>query len=147
MIVDLLRNDLNRVSLADSVRVVCPHRLISHPTVHHLEAEIDARLRPDLTLGDFLDAVCPAGSITGAPKIEVMRAIQEFEGRDRGYFMGHIFYLDDRGRFDSSILIRTLVRDESGLDEFAAGSGLVVHSDPERERREVEAKCRVVVES
>jgi para-aminobenzoate synthetase component 1 len=144
MIVDLMRNDLARVSTPGSVAVPEPTRLDSYVNVHHLSARVTSELRPDLTLGELLAAVCPGGSITGAPKIEVMRAIRAHEGRARRYFMGNLLYRDDRtGALDSSILIRTLVS-EAGPAQLAAGGGLVIGSDPEAERREVEAKCRVV---
>ncbi len=147
MIVDLMRNDLGNVAKAGTVRVPTPVELTSHANVHHLSARVEADMAPGVTLGEVLRAVCPGGSITGAPKKEAMTAIAEKEGRPRGYFMGNIFLLDDGGTFDSSILIRTLVRRGAGAPwEFAAGAGLVAHSDPEAERREIAAKCRVVGE-
>lgn len=151
MIVDLMRNDLHRVALRGAVTVPETARLVSVPSVHHLEAHVAARLRPDLTLGELLASVCPAGSITGAPKREVMTAIRAYEGRPRRYFMGHAFYLDEGGGLDSSILIRTLVREGAATREnayaFAAGSGIVIASDPQSERCEIDAKCRVVTET
>ncbi len=145
MIVDLMRNDLARVSRRGSVEVQSPGHLLTVSSVHHLEATVASRLLPGLTLGELALATCPGGSVTGAPKIEVMRAIREREGRDRGWFMGNAFYLDDSGAFDSSILIRTLARRAGQKDyEFAAGSGIVVHSHPAAESREIDAKARVL---
>ncbi len=145
MIVDLMRNDLGIVARSGTVTVPETRLLTSHANVHHLSARVRATLLPGTTLGAILDAVCPGGSITGAPKREVMTAIGALEGRPRGYFMGNLFFLGDGGYFDSSILIRTLIRSEaSGLYELAAGSGLVVGSDPELERAEIAAKARVV---
>ena len=143
MIVDLLRNDLNRVAQRGSVEVIDASRLTSHPHVHHLSAQIQAKLAAQLPVGDFLQALCPGGSITGAPKREVMLAIYEAEGRSRGFFMGHAFYLDRSGRFDSSVLIRTLVRSGQRF-EYAAGSGLTINSDPLSEAQEIWAKSQVV---
>ena len=147
MIVDLMRNDLGRVSLPGSVAVPVATQLDSHVNVHHLSARVTSRLRPQLTLVELLAAICPGGSITGAPKREVMGAIRSYEARARRYFMGNLFYLDDRGRFDSSILIRTLVAEAPGEPwEMATGSGIVIGSDPERERAEIAAKCGVVTQ-
>lgn len=144
MIVDLMRNDLSRVSIEGTVTVPDPLRVLTTPTVHHLEARVAAKPMRGLTLGQLLHNLCPGGSITGAPKREVMEAIRAYEGRDRGYFMGNAFYLDDHGGFDSSILIRTLVKVPGKPLEFAAGSGIVMASDPETERLEIDAKARVV---
>jgi len=144
MIIDLMRHDLYGASVPGTVRVLHAGRLLSLASVHHLEAEVCATLRPGITIGALLAAVCPGGSITGAPKQEVMLAIRAYEDRPRGYFMGHAFYAADGGGFDSSILIRTLVQQGAGSFEYAAGGGLVIGSDPVGERREIAAKSRVV---
>jgi para-aminobenzoate synthetase component 1 len=147
IIVDLMRNDLFRVGQPGSVSVRSAGELLSAHGVHHLEAQVQAQLRLPQTLGDMLAHICPGGSITGAPKREVMNAIRAYEGRARGYFMGHAFYLDDHGSFDSSLLIRTLVGSGDGHYEYAAGSGIVIGSDPEAERLEIAAKCQVITGS
>ena len=144
MIVDLMRNDLGRVAVKGSVAVPEPLILTTHANVHHLSARVTATLRPQTTLAALIEALCPGGSITGAPKKEVMAAIETAENGPRGYFMGNAFYLDDRGMFDSSILIRTIVRQGEGPYEFAAGSGIVVKSDPKTEMAEIAAKAKVV---
>jgi len=145
MIVDLLRNDLNRISESGSVTVECAGEVHSFAHVHHLVAKVTSRLRKGLKMREVLEALCPGGSITGAPKREVMRAIRDYEGRDRGFFMGNVILHDLSGRLDSSILIRTLVSNDGGNTfGFAAGSGIVVDSSPELELAEITAKCRVV---
>jgi para-aminobenzoate synthetase component 1 len=143
MIVDLLRNDLFRVCQASSVKVLDPGSLHSFSNVHHRIARIQGRLRPGLSMAELLKALCPGGSITGAPKREVMRAIREKESRPRELFMGNIIYKDAwTGLLDSSILIRTAVYQDRW--EFAAGSGLVIHSDPVEELAEILTKARVM---
>jgi len=145
MIVDLLRNDLLGVCRLGSVEVMAPHRLKSFSHVHHLESEIAGTLRPRISWGEFFSTLLPGGSVTGAPKIEVMQAIREAEERNRGFFMGTAFWLDDSGELNSSILIRTAVRSSAGRSyEYAAGSGITVRSIPELEVAEVAAKCSVV---
>jgi para-aminobenzoate synthetase component 1 len=149
MIVDLLRNDLNTVSERGSVQVDNEGTVVSFPTVHHVVAQISARLRKDLTIGEVLQGLCPAGSISGCPKREVLKGIAEFEQRSRGYLMGHCFYFDDAGHFDSSVLIRTLVGEAhpgGGFQlEYAAGSGITIASDPQQELQEIWDKCRVII--
>lgn len=148
MIVDLMRNDLNRVCERGSVIVEDPGSVYSFPNVHHLIACVKGRLQKKLSAKDFFAALFPAGSITGAPKIEVMKAIREFEQRERDFFMGNVFLWDIRGRFDSSVLIRTIEDLSEGLSiadmEFAAGSGIVLPSDPVMELEEIAHKAKII---
>ena len=144
MIVDLMRNDLNRLSAPHSVEVIDTGSVVSFESVHHLVAKIKSRLKSSVVLGDFFRCLLPAGSITGAPKIEVMNAITELEGRRRGRFMGNAFYLSSCGRFDSSVLIRTIQENQYGDFEYAAGSGLVIKSNPTEEMQEINTKCEVL---
>ncbi|MBM4251417.1 MAG: hypothetical protein FJ146_05565 [Deltaproteobacteria bacterium] len=146
MIVDLMRNDLQQVCRLGSVKVDEHAALISACGVHHLQAKIRGALATPLNWGALLQKLCPAGSITGAPKREVMAAIRQFEGRARGYFMGHMFSLSDDGAWDSSVLIRTFVGRGDGQFAYAAGSGLVIGSDPVSERLEIAAKCRAATQ-
>ncbi|NRA67349.1 MAG: chorismate-binding protein [Pseudobacteriovorax sp.] len=144
MIVDLMRNDLYGICSFDSVIVSDPGSLHSFSNVHHLIARIEGRLSDNLSLNRILEVLTPGGSITGAPKREVMRAISELEGRDRGFFMGNCIRWDPNcGNFDSSILIRTAVK-QADRYEFAVGSGLVIHSCPTLELEELWAKGKVV---
>ncbi len=148
MIVDLMRNDLQQVCQSRSVQVRDVGSIRELPHVFHRQATIVGTMQRECRLVDLLRAVCPAGSITGAPKREVMRAIREFEGRDRGYFMGNLMYWSDDGaRLDSSVLIRTMVSTKRNAYEFAAGSGMVLESHPELEQDEIRHKCRVVMQT
>lgn len=146
MIVDLLRHDMWPLCQPQSIRVVKAHQLRSFQRVHHLVATIEGQLKPQLTLEDCWAALLPAGSITGTPKREVIEAIQQLEQRPRGLFMGVAFHCDPMlGSLDSSVLIRTIVRRGQSVD-YAAGSGLVIHSSPEQELAEISQKCRVVTD-
>lgn len=145
MIVDLMRNDLHRICVPHSVRVIDPGSVHHFPGIAHRVAKIRGQVRSEITMRDVLAALCPGGSITGAPKKEVMRAIREYEGRPRDFFMGHAFYWDEAtGMFDSSILIRTLLCPPQGPWMYAAGSGLTLRSDPEKEAAEIHLKCGVL---
>ncbi len=146
MIVDLMRNDLQQVSAWGSVKVESAGELLQLPSVTHRVARICSRLHDDLTLGEFLRALCPGGSITGAPKREVMLAIRECEDRERGYFMGNVFHWQPTtGAFDSNILIRTMWRKAAQNPYgYAAGSGIVIGSQAAAELEEVGWKCRVL---
>ena len=142
--IDLARNDINRIAQVGSTQVSCAAQVRSFATVHHLVGTITARLRDDVTLGEFLQALCPTASISGAPKVEVMRAIAAYEARARGFFMGNIISIDESGRLDSSVLIRTLVEDAQGA-VYAAGGGIVLDSDPQLERQEIEIKLQTLL--
>ena len=144
MIVDLMRNDFRKISIAGTIDVVDRGCVHSFTSVHHLVAKIKAEMNSNMRFDDFFKALMPAGSITGAPKVEVMKAIRELENSDRNWFMGSAFYLDQMGNFDSSVLIRTLWEGVDGSLKYAAGSGLVIKSCPHDELQEIETKCRVL---
>lgn len=146
MIVDLMRNDFRRLARPLSVKVDDPGSVVSFNSVNHLMAKLSCTMSVKTRLRDFFRCLLPAGSITGAPKLEVMRAIREFEGRSRGWFMGSAFYLSPSGQFDSSVLIRTLHLGKDGRYEYAAGSGLVVKSEAFEELEEIKTKCSVLTE-
>lgn len=146
MIVDLLRHDMWPLCLPQTIAVRHAHRLRSFQRVHHLVATIAGTLKPELSLADCWSALLPAGSITGTPKKEVMGAISQLEGRPRGLFMGVAFHFNPHsGGLDSSVLIRSVTR-SGGKISYAAGSGLVIHSDPAAELAEIYQKCRVVTD-
>ncbi len=138
MIVDLLRNDLGRVAEYGSVRVRQARAMEQHPTVWHTVATIDAQLRRGVGVAELLAALCPGGSITGAPKIRAMQVIEELEGFRRGMYCGNIGAIGP-GRVGNAvalnIAIRTIVQQE-GHAYVYAGGGIVADSDPGREYEE-----------
>ena len=144
MIVDLMRNDF-RICGPGNVSVKDPGTVYSFSNVHHLIASVVGKLDKKMSLGECLKRLCPGGSITGAPKKEVMLAISELEQRKRAYFMGNIMLFDHKQqKLDSSILIRTVHIKGSSDMEFAVGSGIVIASEAESEYSELKAKMRVV---
>jgi para-aminobenzoate synthetase component 1 len=145
MIADLTRNDLSRVCEDGSIveEEICA--LSSNAGVHHLVSRISGRLQPKATAVDALIRLFPCGSVTGAPKIEAMRAIAEIEGRGRGPYCGAIGYLDDRGSADFSVAIRLIVAERLGEGLRATvpvGGGVTLRSDPDTEYRETLLKAR-----
>lgn len=139
MIVDLLRNDISRVSLIGSVAVPRLHKLETFAHVHHLVSEVSSRLRPGFDAVDLLRASFPGGSITGAPKIRAMEIIHELENRRRGPYCGSVFWAGFNGAMDSSIVIRSLVLSEGRVGAHAGG-GIVADSDPASEYDEMRTK-------
>jgi len=142
MIVDLMRNDLARVSRAGSVAVDRLFAVESHPTVHHLVSTVVGRADPGVTPADLLAASFPPGSITGAPKHQAMKVIADLEP-PRGAWCGSLFILEEGGGLTASVLIRTAsfeCIDGRWRFRTLAGAGIVADSDPEAELAETEAK-------
>jgi para-aminobenzoate synthetase component I len=135
MIVDLLRNDLSRVCLDDSVRVTQLCRVESYQFVQHLVSAVCGTLRDDATAIDLLAAAFPGGSITGAPKVRAMEIIAELEPTARGPYCGALGYLGYDGGMDTNILIRTVTAGR-GYWQAPVGGGIVAQSLPEREYAE-----------
>lgn len=140
MIADLTRNDLSRICLNHSIAEAAVCEPVSHENVHHLVSRISGVLRPELTAADALMTLFPCGSITGAPKVQAMKAIAEIEGAGRGPYCGAIGYIDDRGGADFSVAIRIAIAEREKLT-VPAGGGVTLRSDPDAEYRETLAKA------
>ena len=135
MIVDLVRNDLARVCLPESVRVEALCRLERFRYVQHLVSVVAGRLRPGLGPLDAIEAAIPAGSVTGAPKHRACEIISELEGTARGAYCGCLGYLGLDGTADFNLLIRTIIAG-AGSVSLSAGGGITAASDPAAEHAE-----------
>ena len=135
MIVDLLRNDLSRVCIADSVHVTQLCGLELYQFVQHLVSVVRGELAADRSPVDLVRAAFPGGSITGAPKVRAMEIIAELEPTARGPYCGALGYLGFDGSLDLSILIRTITAGR-GWWQLPVGGGIVAQSSPEREYEE-----------
>ncbi|MEC7727853.1 MAG: aminodeoxychorismate synthase component I [Pseudomonadota bacterium] len=142
MIVDLLRNDLGVNAKVGSVRVDKLFALESYRNVHHLVSHIRAELVDDVSPIKALMDAFPGGSITGAPKIRSMEIIDELEPHWRGPYCGSVFYWGLDGTLDSSIAIRTMLCDGSGVIRCWGGGGIVADSEPESEYQETLTKVK-----
>lgn len=146
MIVDLLRNDLGEFCAAGSISVDPLFELRRFSNVQHLVSTVTGTLRPGVSPLAALLSAFPGGSITGAPKRRAMQIIQELEPHPRGAYCGSLFWQDDKGRFDSNILIRTLQTDGDAL-YCHGGGGIVYDSDPNEEYEESWFKVRKLMEA
>lgn len=146
MIVDLERNDLNRVCVPGSVQVTKLFEVETYATVFHLSATVEGELEQGKTVMDLLEAAFPGGSITGAPKLRAMEIIDELEHGRRGLYTGSMGYLTLDGDCDFNIVIRTaLYRD--GVYHLGVGGGITCESEREFEYEETLQKARAVLEA
>ncbi|TNE27977.1 MAG: aminodeoxychorismate synthase component I [Alphaproteobacteria bacterium] len=148
MIVDLLRNDLSRVSDPGSVEVSGLFDVESYPTVHQMVSTVHAQLEPGKGAIDLVRAIFPCGSITGAPKIRAMELIDEVERDARGPYCGAFGRIDADGNAAFNVAIRTLrltpIENNQGSAVLGVGSAIVADSDALTERREAELKAGFV---
>ena len=143
MIVDLLRNDLSRVSRAGTVTVPDLFHVESYPTVHQMVSTIRARLLPGLSPVDVLRILFPCGSITGAPKVRAMEIIDAVEQHQRGVYSGAMGWIDPNGDAAFNVAIRTIWAEEGSEEgRLGLGSGIVADSDVASEWAECLAKGR-----
>ena len=143
MIVDLLRNDLSRVSRPGSVIVPDLFRVETYPTVHQLVSTVRARVLPGLSPVDVLRILFPCGSITGAPKLRAMEIIDAVEPHPRGVYTGAMGWIDPEGDAAFNVAIRTLcVEEGSNVGRLGLGSGIVADSQGSSEWAECLAKGR-----
>jgi anthranilate/para-aminobenzoate synthase component I len=140
MILDVERNDLGRVAVPGSVRLLDGPSVTRHPTVHHREALLGARVRAGVTRNEVFGAMLPSGSVTGAPKVRAMEVIADLEPRRRGLYTGGIGHVAQDGGLHLAMAIRTLVLADDG-GEYLSGGGIVADSDPDRETEETRWKA------
>ncbi len=137
MIVDLLRNDLGKVSKTGSVTVSSLFELERFETLWQMTSTLDSTLNDGVGLVELLSALFPCGSITGAPKISTMKIINQLEPFPRGVYTGAIGLLRPGGDCIFNVAIRTLQLDsKSGVMTFGVGGGVTIDSTPEREYAE-----------
>ena len=146
MIVDLERNDLNRVCRPGSVEVTELFTVETYATVFHLVSNIRGELAQGSDVTDLLRAAFPGGSITGAPKYRAMEIIDELEHGKRGLYTGSIGYLTLDGECDLNIVIRTAFH-RDGRYHLGVGGGITSESDLEFEYEETLQKAKAVLEA
>lgn len=151
MIVDLLRNDLSRISLPSSVSVPNLFSVARHGDVLQMTSTVQGQIKPDTSLFDIFSAVFPCGSVTGAPKKRSMEIIQELEPKDRGYYCGALGWLDPNGNFAFSVPIRTVEIEQdsqSHASQFSLGigAGITNDSDAAQEWHECQIKAAFLMD-
>ncbi|MDE7262488.1 MAG: anthranilate synthase component I family protein [Oscillospiraceae bacterium] len=146
MLVDLGRNDLGKISKFGTVQVEDYMSVLRFSHIMHIGSTVRGEIREDKDALDALDAVLPAGTLSGAPKLRAMEIINELEDDKRGVYGGAVGYLDFTGNMDACIAIR-LAYKKNGRVFIRAGAGIVADSVPEKEHQECLNKGRAVVEA
>jgi anthranilate synthase component 1 len=139
MLIDLGRNDVGRVAQTGTVKVTDMMRVEKYSHVMHMVSDVEAHIDEEKDMFDLFAATFTAGTMTGAPKIEAMKLIAQYEGLKRGFYSGSVGYFSFDGNMDSAIAIRTsLIKPDSIT--LQAGAGIVADSVPELEYLEVKNK-------
>ena len=144
MLVDLGRNDLGKVSRFGTVEVEKLHSIERYSHVMHIGSTVRGQLRPECDALNAIEAVLPAGTLSGAPKIRACQLIGQLENNKRGIYGGAIGYIDFTGNMDTCIAIRIAYR-KNGQVFVRSGAGIVADSVPEKEYQECINKAQAVV--
>ncbi|MEE1243245.1 MAG: anthranilate synthase component I [Frisingicoccus sp.] len=144
MLVDLGRNDLGKISRFGSVQVEKFHSIERYSHVMHIGSTVRGEIREEFDALDAIEAVLPAGTLSGAPKIRACQLIGKLENNKRGIYGGAIGYIDFTGNMDTCIAIRIAYK-KNGKVFVRSGAGIVADSVPEKEFEECINKAKAVV--
>lgn len=144
MLVDLGRNDLGKICKYGSVKVEKYMEIQKYSHVMHIGSTVYGKIREDKDAVDAIEAVLPAGTLSGAPKIRACKIINKLENNKRGVYGGAIGYLDFSGNMDTCIAIRLAFK-KNGKVFIRSGAGIVADSVPENEFKECINKAKAVL--
>ena len=142
MIVDLLRNDISRITEVGTLDVPKLFEIETYPTVHQMVSHVRAKLLPDMTIADIFAALFPCGSVTGAPKMRAMEILHDLEVGPRDVYCGAIGMISPKGDMRFSVAIRTVTLFEDGRATFNVGGGIVFDSTAQSEYDECLLKAK-----
>ena len=144
MLVDLGRNDLGMISKFGTVEVEKYMSVEKYSHVMHIASTIRGQIRDDKDAFDAIEAILPAGTLSGAPKIRALQIINELENNKRGVYGGAIGYIDFTGNMDTCIAIRLAFK-KNGKVFVRSGAGIVADSVPKKEYEECINKAKAVI--
>jgi anthranilate synthase component 1 len=144
MLVDLARNDLGRISKFKSVEVIGYKMIHRYSKIMHITSCVEGDIKEGCDACDAIEAILPAGTLSGAPKIRACEIIEELEHYPRGIYGGALGYMDFTGNLDTCIAIRMAVRKDDKVC-VQAGGGIVADSVPELEYEESGNKAKAVI--
>lgn len=146
MLVDLGRNDLGKISEFGSVEVEKYQEIVKFSHVMHIASTVKGKVRKDKDALDAIDAILPAGTLSGAPKIKAMEIIDKLEDNKRGIYGGAIGYIDFTGNLDTCIAIRLAYKKQDTVF-VRSGAGIVYDSIAKKEYQECKHKAGAVVQA
>ena len=146
MLVDLARNDLGKISEISSVRVAEYQKVQKYSNIMHITSTVEGALKSKKDALDALEAILPAGTLSGAPKVRACEIIGELEKHGRGIYGGAIGYIDFSGNMDTCIAIRMAVKKKNKV-YVQAGAGIVADSIPAKEYEESGNKAKAMMEA
>ena len=147
MVSDLVRNDLSRTAQKGSVKVEELCGIYSFEQVHQMISTISSRLDAQYTAVDVIKTTFPMGSMTGTPKVSVLKIIEELEETKRGLYSGAVGYFTPNGDFDFNVVIRSILyNQEKKYASFSVGSAITSLSIPEKEYEECLLKAKAMRE-
>lgn len=146
MIVDLMRNDIGRISEIGSVEVTDIFTVETYKTLHQMTSGVRATLNKDVGIEDLMRAIFPPGSVIGAPKIRAQELIRQLESEPRGVYCGAIGYISPQKRALFNVAIRTAVIARNADGEMGIGSGVVFDSQGPKEYAECLLKMKFLTD-
>ncbi|MGC4037086.1 MAG: anthranilate synthase component I family protein [Chitinophagaceae bacterium] len=145
MVVDLVRNDLAKVCREGTVKVDELYGVYAFPQVYQMISTISGELKDDMSFTAILKATFPMGSMTGAPKRNVMKLIEQYEKTKRGIFSGALGYITPDDDFDFNVVIRSIMYNAANANlSYQVGSGITFYSEPEKEWEECLLKAEAI---
>ena len=144
MLVDLGRNDIGKIAKFNSVKVTEYQKILRFSKIMHICSEVEGEIRDGLDALSAVEALLPAGTLSGAPKIRACEIIEELEKTPRGVYGGAVGYIDFNGNLDTCIAIRMAVKKNNKV-YVQAGAGIVADSVPENEYIETYNKALAVM--
>ena len=148
MIVDLVRNDLSKITKKSTVNVDELCGIYTFPQLHQMISTVSGELKEDVEFENIIDASFPMGSMTGAPKIKAMELIEEYEQTKRGLYSGTVGYINNNGDFDFNVIIRSILYNkENSYLSFIVGGAITNKSNPENEYEECFLKAKAMLEA
>jgi para-aminobenzoate synthetase component 1 len=147
MIVDLVRNDLSRIAKSGSINVDELFGIYSFKQLHQMISTVSCELKEGILFKDILKSTFPMGSMTGAPKVNAMKLIEQYENTKRGLYSGAVGYISPDGDFDFNVVIRSILYNaENNYLSFMVGSAITDKANAEQEYEECLLKAKAMFE-